>query len=136
MTDDNIAVQLATIRGQIEALDDRLGVVEYWVKEQAPRVITFMDKHDAVEAERDRTSKLRHDENIAHMDDLDLRISQRNLTLTVTGVIISFLALVCAVCMIYLAVRAAHAQLDPSKLLKSDQHLPALSMNETQISHR
>jgi hypothetical protein len=88
--------------------------MEREMKPQLQRTISFMDKFEAREEERDKVQAERHTQNIE-------RNEKMSKDLTKWGIIISFFALVCAICMVVLAVRASeHAQNDPARIFHSN----------------
>jgi len=115
---DDFGSAIAGIRSELKSIDRRLVKVEGWCEDDSPefhkRVEKFMTTYDAVEQERARVAEARHQENIERMDVIKSRNDLWNLS-------IAFLGLICAACMLYLAVKASgHAQNDPSKIFHSE----------------
>jgi hypothetical protein len=124
---DDLGSQIAGFRSELKGFDRRLVKVETWCEEESPefhrRVEKFMNAYEAVELERAKVAAERHQENIQRMDTIKSRNDLWNIG-------IAFLGLVCAICMLYLAVKASgHAQNDPSKIFHSEN--PVLAHNES-----
>lgn len=87
------------------------------------RAILFFDNYETIEKERDRVQASRHSENKDANDKIQTRIQ-------FWGAIIALLALFCAGCMAYLALKSAlHASIDPVEIFGYDARAIASSID-------
>jgi hypothetical protein len=71
------------------------------------RVMTFMDKFEGVEDERDRHQSQRHEENSLKLDEINLKISRRSLAWTVAGVMMAIAGLIISVVGVLVAIKVS-----------------------------
>lgn len=112
-----IVDRFGRIESRVSGLEATTGKLDRWVQEESVpfhrSMRTFVDGFQATEKERDRVQAQRHAENIETG-------RKTNGKLVLYGTIIALFGLICAVCMLILAVKAAqHAHNDPAGIFHS-----------------
>ena len=128
MTDD-WGREITEIRSDLKALDKRVVKTEKWCEQDSPefhrQMQDFVTSYRAVEAEREKVATQRHQENSTRLETIKTRSD-------IWNVVLAGLGLICAICMLYLSIKAAgHAENDPSKIFHSENPEPNLSQNST-----
>lgn len=122
--------RIGKVEGRVYAIEGRLekndGLLRE-VRDANLELHDFVVDHKAKETERDKLQATRHQENVD-------RNRKLNSKLVIYGTIIAFFGLVCAVCMLVLAFKAAqHATLDPAHIFHS-QREPDLAKAGQQLA--
>lgn len=125
VTKSELDLSLDKLSGRIQRLEGTIDGPPYPGLEDA--VKTFMTSVLAVEKERDRVQTERHQENKDANDETQKRVN-------FWGLMISLFGLVCAACMLYLAIKSAHVSVDPARFFKSQQPNPVVSYSQPQES--
>jgi len=130
---DDWGRDIAEVRSDLRALNQRVIKVERWAEEDSPefhrRMEAFVTRSDTIEAERERVAAQRHKENSDRLETIKVRSDLWNL-------VIAFFGLVCTACMLYLAVRAAnHVENDPSKIFHSEIPNSVYATNQESTVH-
>ena len=121
MDDAQIERRFGQVERDIVGLSSLANQLERYIREVSvphhQKMNSFVDKFEAREGERDRIQAARHLENSAKIDLTNMKSS----ILLVVG---TLGALICSICMLYLAVKASqHAEGDPAHIF----HTPGRS---------
>jgi len=129
---EDYGAEIAGIKRDLTSLERRVIKTEKWCEEESPefhrRVERFVTRYEAIESERTLRDAQRHRENIERMEQIRLRNEHTQTRNDRWNLLIAALGLICAICMLYLAVRATtHASVNP---LRIGQH------NDPQIAQQ
>lgn len=119
MTDDNgVEIRIERLSSRVSVLESRVESAEDWVGKSQEFHVEMRKNWDRLIGAQEATEKLakqRHQENVDRME----RIQASS---TIWNLVIGFFGLVCAACMLYLAIKSAgHADIDPSKLFHAKE---------------
>jgi len=111
---EDYGAQILGIQRDLNSLERRVAKTEKWCEEESPefhrRVERFVTRYEAIESERALRDAQRHRENVERMEAIKVRNDLWNIVIAGLGV-------VCAICMLYLAIRAStHATANPLRI--------------------